>query len=108
MGVAVQGVRDMVAEFESISMKMAEPGADIESLTSKMDRIQVSLTMARGGLSFLGLRGNNPRLIHLQSQLDAINGWEIDRTLDQAMDSLRCPPPEALVNKLSGGEGYRC
>ena len=41
VGVAVQGVRNMVAEFETISMKMAEPGADIDALTSKMDRIQV-------------------------------------------------------------------
>ena len=78
VAVAVQGVKNMVAEFEAISQKMAEPDADIAALTSKMDRIQ--------------------------SKLDAINGWEIDRTLEQAMDALRCPPPEALVNNLSGGE----
>ena len=40
----------------------------------------------------------------LQNQLDACNGWEIDRTLEQAMDALRCPPPDALVANLSGGE----
>ncbi|GAX86193.1 hypothetical protein CEUSTIGMA_g13606.t1, partial [Chlamydomonas eustigma] len=81
IGVAVQGVRDMVAEFEAISLKMAEPDADIDALASKMDR--------------------------MQAQLDAINGWEIDRTLEQAMDSLRCPPSEALVQNLSGGERRR-
>ena len=42
-----------------------------------------------------------------QSQLDAVNGWEVDRTLEQAMDALRCPPPEAQVATLSGGERRR-
>lgn len=78
---AVQGVRDMVAEFEAISMKMGEPGADIDALSAKMDR--------------------------MQAQIDAVNGWEIERTMEQAMDSLRCPPVEALVANLSGGERRR-
>ncbi len=43
----------MVADFEAISVKMSEPGADLDSLLGKMDR--------------------------LQNQIDAINGWEIDR-----------------------------
>lgn len=41
----------------------------------------------------------------LQSQIDAINGWEVDRTMEQAMESLRCPPSDALVANLSGGAG---
>lgn len=78
---AVAHVRNMVKEFEDISMKMAEPGADIDALSSKMDRLQASI--------------------------DAINGWEIDRAVEQAMDALRCPPGDALVEKLSGGERRR-
>jgi hypothetical protein len=42
-----------------------------------------------------------------QDALDACNGWEVDRQVEQAMDSLRCPPGDALVDKLSGGERRR-
>jgi hypothetical protein len=35
----------------------------------------------------------------MQTQLDAINGWEIDRTMERAMDALRCPPGDALVRQ---------
>jgi len=37
-----------------------------------------------------------------QNTLDACNGWEVDRQLEQAMDALRCPPGDALVANLSG------
>src|SRR4051812_49596464 len=43
----------------------------------------------------------------LQSELDAANVWDLDSRLDQAMDALRCPPPEVLVDHLSGGERRR-
>ncbi|MGE0734738.1 MAG: energy-dependent translational throttle protein EttA [Alphaproteobacteria bacterium] len=43
----------------------------------------------------------------LQEKIDAVNGWELDRTLDIAMDALRCPPGDADVTKLSGGERRR-
>ncbi|MFN9322954.1 MAG: energy-dependent translational throttle protein EttA [Holosporales bacterium] len=43
----------------------------------------------------------------LQEQIDAVNGWEIDRQLEIAMDALRCPPSEAIVDNLSGGERRR-
>ena len=49
-------------------MKMGE-GGDVDALMSKMDR--------------------------LQTEIDAIDGWEIDRQLDRAMDALRCPPGAA-------------
>lgn len=39
---ATQGIRDMVAQFENISVQMGEPGADIDALAGKMDRLQVS------------------------------------------------------------------
>jgi ATP-binding cassette ChvD family protein len=43
----------------------------------------------------------------LQTELDAANVWDLDSRLDQAMDALRCPPPDAIVDTLSGGERRR-
>ncbi len=43
----------------------------------------------------------------LQDRIDAVNAWEIDSKLELAMDALRCPPPDAEVTKLSGGERRR-
>jgi energy-dependent translational throttle protein EttA len=43
----------------------------------------------------------------LQEKIDAANGWELDRTIDIALDALRCPPAEAAVANLSGGERRR-
>jgi sulfate-transporting ATPase len=43
----------------------------------------------------------------LQDAIEAANGWDLDRTLEIAMDALRLPPPEAAVDKLSGGERRR-
>lgn len=43
----------------------------------------------------------------LQEQIEAVNGWELDRTLDIAMDALRLPPGESAVPQLSGGEKRR-
>jgi sulfate-transporting ATPase len=79
--VAVRAVRALLKEYEDLGLKMAEEGADIDALSGKMDR--------------------------LQAQIEAQNAWEIDRTVDQAMDSLRCPPSDAFVENLSGGERRR-
>ena len=43
----------------------------------------------------------------LQDRIDAVNAWDIDSQLELAMDALRCPPPDADVTKLSGGERRR-
>jgi sulfate-transporting ATPase len=43
----------------------------------------------------------------LQEKIDAANGWEIDRQVEIALDALRCPPPDAAVTNLSGGERRR-
>src|SRR4029077_14620792 len=44
---------------------------------------------------------------HLQEELDAADAWDIDSQLEQAMDALRCPPPDEPVDHLSGGERRR-
>ena len=71
----------MLARFDEISAEMANPDADYDTLLSEM--------------------GN------LQEQLDHRNAWELDSQLEQAMDALRCPPADADVSVLSGGEKRR-
>jgi ATP-binding cassette ChvD family protein len=71
----------MLARFDEISAEMANSDADYDTLLTEM--------------------GN------LQEQLDHRNAWELDSQLEQAMDALRCPPPDADVSVLSGGEKRR-
>ena len=78
---AVATIKQMVADFEQVGLDMGEPDADIDALCAKMD--------------------------DLQTRLDACNGWEIDNVLERAMNALRCPPPDAEVANLSGGERRR-
>ena len=71
----------MLARFDEISAEMANPDADYDKLLAEMGE--------------------------LQEQLDHRNAWELDSQLEQAMDALRCPPPDADVSVLSGGEKRR-
>ena len=73
----------LLKRFEEVSMKFAEPMSDDEM--NKLIEEQAAL----------------------QEQIDAVNGWDIERTVEIAMDALRCPPAEADVTKLSGGEKRR-
>ncbi len=86
MGNVLDGVgemRDILTRFEEISSKFAEPLEDDE----------MNALLAEQG--------------ELQEKIDAANGWEIERTAEIAMDALRCPPGDAAVDKLSGGERRR-
>jgi energy-dependent translational throttle protein EttA len=71
----------LVREYETISNKLSEPDADFDALLAK----QASL----------------------QEQIEHLNAWDIDSKLEQAMDALRCPPPETPVPVISGGERRR-
>jgi len=71
----------LMARFNAVSEEMANPDADYDKLLTEM--------------------GN------LQEQLDHRNAWDLDSQLEQAMDALRCPPPDADVKVLSGGERRR-
>jgi len=70
-----------LARFNEISEEMANPDADFDALMDEMGK--------------------------LQTEIDAANAWDIDSQLDQAMDALRCPPPDQPVSVLSGGERRR-
>lgn len=76
-------VRDLLAEFEAVSAKFAEPMSDDE------------------------MNALIEKQAQLQEQIDACNGWDLERTIQIAMDALRCPPADADVTKLSGGEKRR-
>ncbi|MCM2324681.1 MAG: energy-dependent translational throttle protein EttA [Oligoflexia bacterium] len=81
------GLGDLVKwlkRFEAISNEFADPEMDPD----KMEKL-------------LGEQAD------LQEKIEHANGWEIDRTLDIAMDALRCPPGESPVKNLSGGERRR-
>jgi ATP-binding cassette ChvD family protein len=78
---AVGEVHAKLARYNAISEELADPEADYDKLLAEMG--------------------------DLQTDLDHANAWDLDSRLDQAMDALRCPPPDALVDNLSGGERRR-
>jgi len=77
------GIKDTLDRFNEISMKFAEP----------MDDDEMAALLEEQG--------------ELQEQIDAVDGWELERTVEIAMDALRCPPADGAVEKLSGGEKRR-
>jgi len=79
----VAETRALLTKFEEISLKMGEEMSD--------DEMQKLLDQQAA----------------LQDQIDAVNGWDLDHHLDIAMDALRCPPGDADVSKISGGERRR-
>ncbi len=79
-----EGVADTIAlvdRFNKISEEMSNPDADYDKLLAEMGK--------------------------LQEKLDHLNAWDLDSQLEQAMDALRCPPGDADVKVLSGGERRR-
>jgi len=78
-GVAEQ--RDLLLRFNEVCAAMGDPDADFDALLSEQ--------------------------ADLQTKIDAANAWDLERTLDIAMDALRLPPPDAEVSTLSGGERRR-
>src|SRR5579872_2274571 len=79
----VAETRALLTRFEELSMKLGE-----DMSPEKMDKL-------------LEEQGR------LQDQIDAVNAWELDHQVDMAMDALRCPPGDADVTKISGGEKRR-
>ncbi len=78
---AVAGIKAKLDRFNQVSEELADPDADYDSLLAEMG--------------------------DLQTDLDHANAWDLDSRLEQAMDALRCPPPDELVDHLSGGERRR-
>jgi ATP-binding cassette ChvD family protein len=77
----VAATKEMLDRFNEIGLLMAEPDADFDALMAEMGS--------------------------LQEKIDHLNAWDLDNQLEQAMDALRCPPSDADVTVLSGGERRR-
>ena len=77
----VAETKAMIDRFNDISAQMADPDADYDALLAEMGK--------------------------LQEEIDHRNAWDLDSQLEQAMDALRCPAPDADVSVLSGGEKRR-
>ena len=77
----VAEIKSKLDRYNEISAAMADPDADFDALMEEMGA--------------------------LQTEIDAANAWDLDSQLEQAMDALRCPPPDAEVGNLSGGERRR-
>jgi len=78
---ALADIKGILDRYNEISEKFAEPDADFDALLAEQGE--------------------------LQEQIEAANGWELERTIQIAMDALRCPPGDMAVDKLSGGEKRR-
>lgn len=77
-------ITGMLDEFEAINNKLADPNLDGDDMMKILDRQAV-----------------------VMEELDRLDAWELDTKLEKAMDALRCPEPDAMVNVLSGGERRR-
>ncbi len=77
----VRGIRDVILRYEELNEKMGAPDADFEKIMEEQTP--------------------------LLDQIEAANAWELDSQIEQAMDALRLPPPDADVSVLSGGERRR-
>jgi ATP-binding cassette ChvD family protein len=78
---AVQPIVDMLAKYDEVNAKFAEPDADFDALIEEQAK--------------------------LQEKLDHIDAWNLDARLELALEALRCPPPDSPVKILSGGERRR-
>ncbi|WP_187995076.1 energy-dependent translational throttle protein EttA [Schaalia sp. JY-X159] len=79
--LGVSGIMSKLHRYNQISEEMADPDADFDALMGEMGE--------------------------LQTEIDAADAWDLDSQLSQAMDALRCPPPDTPVSVLSGGERRR-
>ncbi|MDR2119791.1 MAG: energy-dependent translational throttle protein EttA [Tannerella sp.] len=82
----VQDIVDLLKEFDEVNEKFGDP--DIQDDSDKMEALM-------------------NRQAGLQDKIDAADAWNLDSRLERAMDALRCPPEEQIVDTLSGGERRR-
>ncbi len=78
--------------------------AEVRALLTRFDEINARLGEPLGGDEMEKVLAEQARV---QDAIEAANGWDLDRTVEIAMDALRCPPPDADVSTLSGGEVRR-
>ena len=81
VGEGVKEITDLLAEFDKVNEAFGDPDADFDKLGA--------------------------RQAELQEKLDALDAWNLDANLELAMEALRCPPGDQIVDVLSGGERRR-
>jgi len=79
--LGLKHIKDLLERYEAINHAFADPDADMDKLIEEQAA--------------------------LQDKIEAANGWELDNRVEVAMQALRCPPPDAKVDRLSGGEKRR-
>lgn len=77
----VKEITELLSEFDKINEAFGDPDADIDKLCARQGEVQ--------------------------EKLDALDAWNLDNNLELAMDALRCPPSDKIVDVLSGGERRR-
>ncbi len=80
----MQSTIDLLRQFDDVNEKLADPDLSPEAMEKLLEK-----------------QGN------IQEKLDAVNAWDLDQQLEQAMDALRCPPADSPIKLLSGGEKRR-
>jgi ATP-binding cassette ChvD family protein len=91
-----------LTEGKTVLENVEEGVADIKALQVRMDELGAAMGEPDADFDVL-----MAEMGEVQTELDARNAWDIDSQLEQAMDALRCPPPDAMVDVLSGGERRR-
>ncbi|HXD21397.1 MAG TPA: energy-dependent translational throttle protein EttA [Vicinamibacterales bacterium] len=89
---------------KDVKGNVEEGVAEIKALLERYDELNMKLGEDMSPEAMDKLLEEQGRL---QDRIDAVNAWDIDSQLELAMDALRCPPPDADVSKLSGGERRR-
>jgi ATP-binding cassette ChvD family protein len=91
-----------LTEGKTVLENVEEGVADIKALQVRMDELGVAMGDPDADFDTL-----MAEMGEVQTELDRRNAWDIDSQLEQAMDALRCPPADAMVDVLSGGERRR-
>jgi ATP-binding cassette ChvD family protein len=91
-----------LTEGKTVQENVEEAVGELKAKMARLDELYMSMGDPDADLDKLNEEAGN-----LQTELDHASAWDLDSRLDQAMDALRCPPPDAIVDNLSGGERRR-
>jgi ATP-binding cassette ChvD family protein len=91
-----------LTEGKTVLENVEEAVADTKAKMARLDELYAAMGDPDADFDKVNEEAGN-----LQTELDASNAWDLDSRLEQAMDALRCPPPDAIVDNLSGGERRR-
>lgn len=91
-------------DSKTVAENAMEGMADLKAVVDRFNEVSMKLGEVTDDDEMMALIGEQAEL---QEKIDAADAWDLDRTVDVAMDALRCPPGDSAVDKLSGGERRR-